>query len=828
MKKLILPLLLLCNAALIQAQVSQNLPTAGKSQMIYRESNGAERVACANDELDYAIAKNIGPSVRLIGLQANQTNAIAAGSQYFPASQPVTVSGLWVLGRKVAAGTISLKASIYAATADSLPGAELGSGTISYSTTSTGAIGYVQINFASPVTVSQPYIVAVENLTATPAFQICTNYFTNNGDTASGRNEGLPRAKFSGNWLNPMALFTGFNADFVISPKVSYSNTANFTLSSTTACVNTPVALTNTSSPLYSSRFYNVNAFLNHFFSVPDSTFLWTLPSGQQYSTNASVNSATGGVVNAKLKATLVPWQNVPSCVDSITKTVTYNAVDNAAFTYSSNTICAGSPNITPTTTSAGTFTSTPAGLVFANAATGEIDVAASDEGAYSLTFNTSGACPATSTQTVTITSSPDASFSYANTTYCLGSANPSPVLGTGASAGTYSSTAGLVINASTGVIDLAASSAGSYTVTNTIAASGACPASSETFSVTINAQPTATISGGGSICAGSGNSVPVSVALTGTGPWSIVVSNGATNQTIPVTTSPATIPVSEALAGTYTIVSVSNALCSNTGTGTAVVTVAPIPTVSAITNQNVCNGAPSNVILFSGPVTGTTFAWTNSNAASGLAASGNGNILSFTAVNTTGAPVTATITVTPTANGCVGTPNTFTYTINPGPAVTYTAPGTVCVYNNAITLTPGTPAGGTFSGTGVTGSSFNPATAGLGTHTITYSITAGGCIGTATASIVVSACASIEDIIANDGLAIYPNPSTGNVTFAFSNTEVNDVNLSIVSTEGKTVYQNNFQTTKATIDLSTLARGTYFVRVTMNGKLSTSKLILE
>ena len=42
----------------------------------------------------------------------------------------------------------------------------------------------------------------------------------------------------------------------------------------------------------------------------------------------------------------------------------------------------------------------------------------------------------------------------------------------------------------------------------------------------------------------------------------------------------------------------------------------------------------------------------------------------------------------------------------------------------NLLTATGVTPLGGTFSGTGVTGSTFTPATAGPGTHTITYSYT--------------------------------------------------------------------------------------------------------
>ncbi|MCK7538012.1 MAG: hypothetical protein MZV63_47170 [Marinilabiliales bacterium] len=68
-----------------------------------------------------------------------------------------------------------------------------------------------------------------------------------------------------------------------------------------------------------------------------------------------------------------------------------------------------------------------------------------------------------------------------------------------------------------------------------------------------------------------------------------------------------------------------------------------------------------------------TTYAWTNSTPSIGLAASGSGNIPSFTATNIGTAPVTATITVTPSFEGCAGTPQTFTITVNPTPALNST-----------------------------------------------------------------------------------------------------------------------------------------------------------
>ena len=56
--------------------------------------------------------------------------------------------------------------------------------------------------------------------------------------------------------------------------------------------------------------------------------------------------------------------------------------------------------------------------------------------------------------------------------------------------AGTFSSTTGLSINATTGTIALASSTPGTYIVANTVAASGGCAAATATTTVTINARP--------------------------------------------------------------------------------------------------------------------------------------------------------------------------------------------------------------------------------------------------------------------------------------------------------------------------------------------------
>src|SRR5678810_704216 len=84
----------------------------------------------------------------------------------------------------------------------------------------------------------------------------------------------------------------------------------------------------------------------------------------------------------------------------------------------------------------------------------------------------------------------------------------------TGATGGTFSSTTGLVINAATGAIDLAASTPGTYTVTYSF---GTAPCNgTATSTVTVSSSPTATVSGG-TFCATGTTTLTTTGATGGT-----------------------------------------------------------------------------------------------------------------------------------------------------------------------------------------------------------------------------------------------------------------------------------------------------------------------
>ncbi|MBL0073700.1 MAG: T9SS type A sorting domain-containing protein [Bacteroidetes bacterium] len=88
-------------------------------------------------------------------------------------------------------------------------------------------------------------------------------------------------------------------------------------------------------------------------------------------------------------------------------------------------------------------------------------------------------------------------------------------------------------------------------------------------FTITINSSPTATISGDASIC--SGNSTNLTLNFTGTAPWTYSINGGAPAST---SNNPETVSVSPVSNTVYTITSLSDANCTGSGSGSATVNV--------------------------------------------------------------------------------------------------------------------------------------------------------------------------------------------------------------------------------------------------------------
>jgi hypothetical protein len=402
----------------------------------------------------------------------------------------------------------------------------------------------------------------------------------------------------------------------------------------------------------------------------------------------------------------------------------------------------------------------------------------------YRMRMFTNASYDTPGTFTACLTTPPPPTVSVNSTSICAGqsvtlTATPSTA------GGTYLWSNG----ATTPTITVTPNATTSYSVTysNNGTASG---------SGTITVNPAPSINGGQdqTVCAGA------SVTLNGTGGASYTWNNGISNGVAFVANA----------TTTYTVTGTDANGCTNTDQVT--VTVNAAPTVNALNNQTLCAGASASAVTFSGTA-GATYAWVNSNPSIGLAGSGSGNIAVFTANNATANPITGTITVTPSQAGCTGTPQTFSYTVNPNPTITgnnplcvgatlqLTGSGTAAANNAWVS---GTPANGTVSNTGlVTGVNG-------GNTTITYT-NINGCI--ATQIITVNASPTISG-----NTVICPNTTSqltgsgapaGNNAWSSSNTGIATVsNTGLVSAV-------SFGTTTITYTASTGCLATATVNVT-------------
>ena len=200
-----------------------------------------------------------------------------------------------------------------------------------------------------------------------------------------------------------------------------------------------------------------------------------------------AIDESTGDIdLDASTSGTYIVTYSLGGC----TTTASVTIASRAAISYAASTYCSGN-SIAPATltgASGGSYTAS-AGLSI-NATTGAINPSASTVGGpYTITYAVpaTGTCPTyTITTDVTIVAAPSATISYSGSPFCNTAGTTAAVTVTGTAGGTFSSTTGLAINATTGLVDLGASTPGTYTVTYTIAASAPCNQYQTTTSITV------------------------------------------------------------------------------------------------------------------------------------------------------------------------------------------------------------------------------------------------------------------------------------------------------------------------------------------------------
>jgi hypothetical protein len=409
--------------------------------------------------------------------------------------------------------------------------------------------------------------------------------------------------------------------------------------------------------------------------------------SSYAWSTGATTQSIT---VNASGSYSVTATNANGCTATSAATTVTVNPLPTPTITAGGpTTFCAGG-SVTLTASSASSY-------AWSNGATTQ-SITVNASGSYSVTVTNANGCTATSAATtVTVNGNPPTPTITAGgpTTFCAGGS----VTLTAPGGYTYAWSNGATTQA------ISATGSGAYSVTVTNA--NGCSATSAATPVTVNPPPPATITAGGptSFCVGG------SVTLTAPSGYTYTWSNGATTQSITVSSS-----------GSFTLTVRDANGCTATSAATVVAVNAnpPTPTITAGGPTTFCNGGS---VTLTAP-SGYTYSWSTGATTQAITASSSGSY---------------SVTVRD-ANGCSATSAATIVTENP--TITAFGPLTQTVARNAtpqnITVTATGPtlkyqwykgtSGNTAQKAGSTTNTWKPPTGSSGTFTYWVRVTSGTC----------------------------------------------------------------------------------------------------
>ena len=565
--------------------------------------------------------------------------------------------------------------------------------TLSVATTiATPGIGtyYYRVQAISPASCGNPVSASAQLIINTPAITASTSsslYCSPNGATATLTATG----GVSYTWSPATGLSSTTGATVVANP----SATTTYTVTGTDAlgCSKTATVTVNVSSSVFGDAYASVTTV------CPNAPV--TL------SANASTISTGPQVEPSGYLAS-----NATSLADEEILNVTFGSINNSS---TCTTTGGGSSilneysdftSLTPPTITAGTIVpiSVQVGTCggnYSNYTNVYIDynrngLFEASEHAYQSTASVSG--PHLETGSITIpanalggvtrmrvyvieggsaTSSPEANYTWGETEdYDVN------ILGMSTSGLTYSWSNGtsVVSTVENPVVNPAVTT--TYSVTTTSLA-GCSRTSSVTVNVVsgsaITSQPVAT-----TVCQGG----TATFSVVGTGP-------GLTYQwykgTTAITTNATAFTASLTITGTviadsanYYVVVTPTCGAATTSNSVALL-VNPTPVATALTNKSVCYGVATAPITLTGTPFGVTFDVTGGTSIGLANQTGVTSIPSFTSI-----VGSATITVTPKANGCSGLPITFVYTINALPTAVTITPAAIsnCANGSPVLLT--------------------------------------------------------------------------------------------------------------------------------------------
>lgn len=389
----------------------------------------------------------------------------------------------------------------------------------------------------------------------------------------------------------------------------------------------------------------------------------------------------------------------------------------------------------------------------------------------YASASNTCGAGPRTP---ITITVSPGPSITVNSGTVCTGSQFTIAPSGPAVSY-TYLPTGPIVTpTANT-----------NYTVIGT-GLDGCVNYAGAVVSVSVMPLPTITVNSG-TLCAGQ------VFTLMPAGAVSYTYSSGS--QTVsPVVTTTYYVSGSDANG------------CVASSAAVSVITVAAVPSVTVNGPNAMCIG--QTIILSA--VGANSYSWNTGAITPSISVSPTTNI---------------SYTVTGTGlNFCPGMPVVKNIVVHPKPNITITAPTTVICKGESILLTANSA--DTYSwNTGA----LTPTILVTPTITTSYTVigtnTTTGCQSTATRTVQVNICTEIGEMDPTiQNTILYPNPTNGEFVIEISG----KAEAVLFNTLGQIVMKTNLNAGKNEINVSDLAKGVYFVKISYNQNSKIIRLVKD
>ena len=386
-----------------------------------------------------------------------------------------------------------------------------------------------------------------------------------------------------------------------------------------------------------------------------------------------------------------------------------------------------------------------------------------------------------------------------------------------GATSYTWTLPGGWIGTSTTNTIIAIVGASGTVSVTANNSCGSTTPSTLAVTSVPALPTPGA-ISGQSVVCSGGIDTFSIA-PVSGAASYIWTLPNGWTG----TSSTTSIITTTNATAG-YVIVEARNGCAGSLPQTLPVSTTSIIPPTPGLIGgpSSVCAGATDSFYIV--PLNSASlYTWT---LPSGWIGTSTTNSIIATAGSAGGL-----ITVT-AQNGCgTSTAQIKTDTVNPLPTVVFDYGNPVCQgWGDIVTLNMATPAGGDYSGPGVTGNTFFSTDAlSAGNYVLTYTYTSpAGCTASDTANFNVITCAGIINTGA-DQIGVYPNPFTDEITINTNGSYGNGTAI-LSDAAGREVKRIEFNAGVMSVQINTssLTGGMYLLSISVGGKLIEVKKLVR